>query len=66
MMAIQTRILAIPAVSMLFLTPTAPDVFGQGDSSDITLTSLRDVALDAQGNILIVDYDSLRVFKVTA
>ena len=59
------RTLTTLALSVLLFAPTAPGALGQGASADISLSSLRDVALDAQGNILVVDYDSLRVFKVT-
>ena len=64
-MTIQTRVLKTLAVTLLVFTPTAPDVLGQDTSPDPSFSSLNDIALDAEGNILVVDYDSNRVFKVT-
>ena len=65
MMPSQTRILITLAVSLLVFSPTTPDVFGQDTSPDLSFSSLNDLVLDAQGNILVVDYDSNQVFKVT-
>ena len=65
MMPSQTRILITLAVSLLVFSPTTPDVFGKDTSPDLSFSSLNDLVLDAQGNILVVDYDSNQVFKVT-
>ena len=65
MMSTRTKILKTLALSFLVFSPTAPDGFGQGMSPDLSFSSLRDVALDTQGNILVVDYDSNRVLKIT-
>ena len=64
-MTIQTRVLKTLAVTLLVFTPTAPEGFGQGTSPDLSFSSLNDVSIDAQGNILVVNYDSNQVFKVT-
>ena len=64
-MAMRKIILTVLAVSVLVFSPTAPDGFGQGMSPDLSFSSLRDVALDTQGNILVVDHDSNRVYTVT-
>ncbi|MYC80972.1 MAG: trypsin-like serine protease [Acidobacteria bacterium] len=61
----QPRILKALAVSLFIFSPTEPDGFGQGTPPDLSFSSLRDVALDAQGDILVVDHDSNRVYKVT-
>ena len=53
------------ALSLFVFSPTAPDGFGQGAPPNLSFSSLRDVALDAQGDILVVDHDSHRVYKVT-
>ena len=65
MVTIQTRVLKTLAVTLLVFTPTAPEGFGQGTSPDLSFSSLNDVSIDAQGNILVVNYDSNQVFKVT-
>ena len=64
-MILRTKSLMTLALSILVLTPTRIDVLGQGTSPDLSFSSLNDVALDSQGNILVVDYDSNQVFKVT-
>ncbi len=64
-MPVQTRMLQTLALSFLVFSPTAPDVLGQDTSPDPSFSSLNDIALDAEGNILVVDYDSNQVFKVT-
>ena len=61
----RTTILKTVALSLFVSSPAAPDGLGQGTSSDHSFSSLNDVALDAQGNILVVDHDADRVFKVT-
>ncbi len=65
MMTIQSRVLKTLAVTLLVFTPTAPEGFGQGTSPDLSFSSLNDIALDAEGNILVVDSDSNRVYRVT-
>ena len=64
-MTVQTRMLKPLLLSILVSSPTLPDGLGQGASTDLAFSSLRDVALDAQGNILVVDHDSNRVLRVT-
>ena len=64
-MILRTKSLITLALSILVLAPTRIDVLGQGTSPDLSFSSLNDVALDSQGNILVVDYDSNQVFKVT-
>ena len=64
-MPVQTRMLQTLALSFLVFSPTAPDALGQDTSPDLSFSSLNDIALDAEGNILVVDYDSNQVFKVT-
>ena len=67
----RTKIPTVLAASLLSLTLTAPGVFGQGtllESSNLDFSLSfydSDVALDAQGNILVTAPDSYRVFKVT-
>ena len=61
----QTKFLKNLALSLLVFSPTAPAGFGQGTPPDLSFSNLRDVALDAQGDILVVDQDSNRVYKVT-
>ncbi|MDE2757300.1 MAG: trypsin-like serine protease, partial [Acidobacteriota bacterium] len=65
MMSTRTKILKTLALSLLVSSPTVADGLGQGTSPDLSFSSLGDVALDAQGNILVVDYDSNRVYQVT-
>ena len=65
MMSTRTKILKTLALSLLVSSPTAPAGFGQGTPPDLAFSNLRDVALDAQGDILVVDQDSNRVYKVT-
>ena len=64
-MAHQMRILKTLALSLLISSPIALDVLGQGTSPVLSFSRLGDITLDAQGNILVVDRDSNRVFKVT-
>ena len=65
MMSTRTNILKTVALSLFVSSPAALGGLGQGTSSDLSFSSLNDVALDAQGNILVVDHDANRVFKVT-
>ncbi len=64
-MNIGTRVLAAIPHFMLALASIAPCALGQDDSAELSLSSPRDLVLDAQGNILVVDHDSYQVFKVT-
>ena len=64
-MSARTTILKTLALSLLVFSPTAPEGFGQDDSAELSLSSPRDLVLDAQGNILVVDHNSYQVFKVT-
>ena len=64
-MTMQNRILKTLALSLFVFSPTEPDGFAQGASPDLSFSSLNDIALDAEGNILVVDHDSKRVLKVT-
>ena len=65
MMSTRTEVLKILAVLLLVFLPSAPDVLGQGTSPDLSFSSMNDVALDAEGNMLVVDHDSIRIFRVT-